>query len=281
MNANLSERMRENLMSIGEKLRKHSPQINAVTVIFLSGLAVYEAVKATPKVHEELETKKKELNTEKLPVKEQTIIYAKHYWKSAVPFGISSFLTVKSADKQYKLQNYAVELATDYSLAKAALREYKAQVAETIGEKKAEKIQYAVDQKDLDNHPPVEGVNIYMPAEDGIHRALMYEPLSNHYFWDVPDNFDAYVGRAQRIMSEQTFGELTAYEWLQLLPKEVLDSFPDGEADRLMHKVWTRDTPYEGFNAYLGDTFTVHDGGKWDGYPCRRIVYDDDPVPSY
>ena len=282
MNANLSESVNNNLKTIGDWGKKHSPEICAVVTIISFGVALWQGIKAAPKAKEELETKKKELNTEKLPIKESAVIVAKNYWKTAVPFSVGTYLTCKAADRQIKLQTYAVELAADYSLAKAALREYKASVIETVGEKKAEKIQYAADQKEMEKHQPVEGVNIYMPKEDGIHRALIYEPISNHYFWDNPDNFDAYVGRAQRIMSSSYCGELTAYEWLSLLPKELLDSFADGEADKLMRKVWTRDVPYEGFNAYLGESFTITDqNSKWFGYPYRKIEYDDDPVPSY
>lgn len=278
----LSNKIGDIFKSVKGTLKKYSPQIGAAAAISCFGYSVYKAVVVTPKANEELEAKKKELNTEKLPIKESAKIIGKNYGLAIGSFAVGSAIVIDASHKQFKLGNAYAGVVAEYSGLRTLFREYKAQVAETVGQKKAEKIQYELDQKDLDKHPPVEGVNIYMPGNDGVYRTLIYEPISNHYFWDVPDNFDAYVGRAQRLMSQNYNGEMTAYEWISILPKEVMDSFPDGEADRLMHLVWTRDVPYEGFDAELGDSFTINDqNNKWYGYSCRRIRYGDDPAPTY
>ena len=286
MNANLSESVNNNLETIGDWGKKHSPEICAVVTIISFGVALWQGIKAAPKAKEELETKKKELNTEKLPIKESAVIVAKNYWKTALPFAAGTYLTCKAADRQIKLQKYAVEIAADYSLAKAALREYKASVIETVGEKKAEKIQYAVDQKDLDNHPPVIGKNVSeKPDTSGnVVKTLIFEPQTFQYFWDNPDKFDAYVGRAIQKMSGDPFGEISLYDFLVELPEEVLQHIPEDDYDRLQRKRWTRDYPSEGFSACLGDSFTIRDpNSPFNGCACRRIVYDSDPIddPRY
>ena len=286
MKTNLSERLRENLKGIGEQAQKHSPELAAVATIFCFGVAVYEAIKAAPKAKEELETKKKELNTEKLPVKETAKIVAKNFWKTGLSFAAGSALTVNAADKQIKLQKDVVNLVSEVSLGRAALNEFKAQMVEQIGEKKAEKVQYAVNQNQADAHPPVVGTNVSeKPKTEGNEvRTLIFEPQTYQYFWDDPSKFDAYVGRAIHKMGGSVDGELSLYDWLTELPSEVLMHIPDEDTDKLMHMVWTRDYPNDGFCAHLGDSYTVHDpNSPFYGCAYRRIEYDEDPIytPSY
>ena len=286
MKTNLTERLSNNLSAIGEKAKQHSPELAAVATIFCFGLAVIEAIKATPKAKEELETKKKELNTEKLPVKDTVVIFGKNYWKTAASFAVGTALTVNAADKQIKLQKDVVNLVSEVSLGRAALNEFKAQMVEQIGEKKAEKVQYAVNQKEADAHSPVPGVNVTENPQSKQNEVgtWIYEPLTYQWFWDDPSKFDAYVGRAIHKMSGSMDGELNLYEWLMELPDEVLQHIPDEDVDKLMKMVWSRDYPSEGFCAHLGDSYTVNDpNSPLYGCAYRRIEYDDDPVytPSY
>jgi len=286
MKTNLSERLRENLKGIGEQAQKHSPELAAVATIFCFGVAVYEAIKAAPKAKEELETKKKELNTEKLPVKETAKIVVKNFWKTGLSFAAGSALTVNAADKQIKLQKDVVNLVSEVSLGRAALNEFKAQMVEQIGEKKAEKVQYAVNQKESDAHPPVAGVNVTENPKKNENEAgtWIYEPLTYRYFWDDPSKFDVYAGRAIHKMSGSIDGELSLYEWLTELPPEVLQHIPDEDVDKLMKMRWSKDYPNEGFCAHLGDSYIVRDpNSPLYGCAYRRIEYDEDPIytPSY
>ena len=114
-------------------ISKHSPEI--LVGVGIAGMltTVVLAVKATPKALTLIEEKKEEQEVDELtPV--ETI---KATWKCYIPAAVTcvaSTACIIGASAVNAKRNAA--LATAYTLSETALKEYKAKVVETIGEKK-------------------------------------------------------------------------------------------------------------------------------------------------
>lgn len=275
MKTNLSERMGENVKSLRSVLERHSPQISAGLAIFFFGYSVFKAVKVTPKANEEVALKKKELNTEKLPIKETAKIYGKNYILPAASFAAGTALvcnSVAESEKRY------IAMTTSYELLREAARDYRSQVIETIGEKKEQKIRDAINQKEIDANQPVPSVNIYAPKEDGTHKALFYEPITNRYFWERREKVEIAIANAYK--RQDLDDSLSVYGWISLLSDDISRNLPDGVLSKYMEIGWPRLTPSEGFHVEIVAGGTVH-GGEYDGYPCLTFEYDELPTPDY
>ena len=274
---NLKQTLQDAANKTSKFITRYSPQILAGVGIGFFGLAIVSTAVAAPKAEKKLEEKKEELKKEKLTPKETVETVWKDYAVSAAEFIAGVACVVTSAAKSEKRYVDSIIYAEGV---REAFREFKEQTIKTVGAKKEKAIEHEINQDKVDKNVPEANVNVLVPLEDGVYRTLIHEPIANLYFWDIPDKFDAYVGRAMRTMNGNFDGELSFYEWLQCLPGNLTSFLQDGQADRYMNMGWTRDCPYEGFNAFLGDSVTVH-GGRWDGFPCREICYDEDPVPNF
>lgn len=260
---------------LGDTLKKHSPEILAGLGVagFIS--ATVFAVKATPKAEELISEKKEELKVEKLPALETV----KTVWKPYAPTVIltfSSSLCIFGSVSTSLKQKAAI--ATAYELSEKFAREYKNAVIQTVGEKKEGKIRDNMAQNIVNDNPPEQSVNIYMPKDDGVYRALYFEPIIGNYFWETPARFEEAVRKFHKEL--ETEDSCTVYRWFSFLPKELLEGYPDGAISRYMDLGWesrfiTSD------NVSIAYKPTKISEGKYDGFPCNLIEYSEEPDSIY
>lgn len=144
---------------------KHSPEI--LVGIGITGMVTSTvlAVKATPKALKAIEEKKREVYDEldSIDIPSQAIPedvklkpgeVVKATWKYYIPTAVTcvgSAACIIGASKVSLARNAA--LATAYNLSQTALTDYKAQVIETIGEKKEKVIREKVAQESVKKDP--------------------------------------------------------------------------------------------------------------------------------
>ncbi|MBO5319062.1 MAG: hypothetical protein J6B01_04545 [Ruminococcus sp.] len=145
--------------------KKHSPEI--LIGIGITGMVTTTvlAVKATPKALRAIEEKKREvydgldpvdIPSQAIPedVKLKAGEVVKATWKYYIPAAVTcvgSAACIIGASKVSLARNAA--LATAYNLSQTALNDYKAQVVETIGEKKEKVIREKVAQETVKKDP--------------------------------------------------------------------------------------------------------------------------------
>lgn len=135
--------------TVKNSISKHSPQILTVMAIAEFAATVYLVAKAVPKA-EKLKKEAEAKKGEELTLVEK----AKTTWKCYIPAGIVGACTVASiigVNTVSAKRNLA--LATAYQATETALRDYKAKVVETVGEKKEAQIQDAVAQDYINRTP--------------------------------------------------------------------------------------------------------------------------------
>lgn len=159
----------------GGTIIKHAPEILTVVGIVSWGGAVVSAVKGTLKCQELLEAKKEELGKEELSAKETAPIIA----KCAVPtvllaVGGTACLVESLSIEQKGLAALTATIAEANQLHK----EYKAATVETVGEKKAEKIQELADDKKAVRHLTANDILIANSGEG----VLCMEALTGQFF---------------------------------------------------------------------------------------------------
>ena len=152
---------------------KHSPEI--LTGVGIAGMITTTvlAVRATPKALDLIS--KKEYEEQRDLTAMETV---KTAWKPYVPAVITGTLSTAcliGANSVNLKRNAA--LAAAYTLSDTAFREYKEKVVETIGEKKEQTVRDKVAEKQVQENPPSNEVNII-----GKGPSLCLEPLSMRYF---------------------------------------------------------------------------------------------------
>ena len=132
---------------------KHSPEI--LTGLGIAGMITTTvlAVKATPKVLDIIEDKKKELGLDQSE-NLRPVEVVKVAWKPYIPAvitGVTSVACLIGANSVNVRRNAA--LATAYNLSTTALAEYKDKVIETIGEKKEKAVRDRIAEDRLKKEP--------------------------------------------------------------------------------------------------------------------------------
>ena len=182
---------KENITNFFNSVRatadKYSPEI--LTGIGIAGMVTTTvlAVKATPKalrLIEEAEdhgigiTSKdgdSDWRYRKLTKMETLKVAWKPYIPAVITGSVSVACLVGASRVSFK-RNAA--LATAYTLSEKALKDYKYNVVETIGEKKEEKIREKVAQKKVDNQPASKSEIVVVNSG----KIMFLEPVSNRYF---------------------------------------------------------------------------------------------------
>lgn len=154
---------------------KHCPEI--LTGIGLAGMitATVLAVRATPKAVQLLIEKKKELDTDKLPVTETV----KTTWKCYIPSAVTAILSsacIIGANSVH-VKRYAA-LGAAYALSESTLKEYRDKVVETVGDKKEQKIHDEI-AKDKMTQNPVSNSEVLVTGKG---ETLCYDSISGRYF---------------------------------------------------------------------------------------------------
>lgn len=122
-------------------------------------------------------------------------------WKCYIPAAITGVLSTSClllSGSVHARRNAA--LATAYKLSETALREYREQVIDTIGEKKEQVVREKVNQKKLDD-TPVTKSEIYYTGKG---TTLFLEPLSTRYFESDIDR----VRKAENVLNKQMLHDI-------------------------------------------------------------------------
>lgn len=166
--------------NIGGTLRRKSPEI--LTGVGIGGMITTTvlAVRATPEALRRIEAKKKEEHHKKLTVL-QTVQAA---WVCYIPAGVTGTVSVAcliGASAVNGRRNAA--LATAYSLAENTLRDYRAKVVETIGDKKEEAILDAIDRDRIERNPPPQNSSEIPMTEGAVAPVMCYDTMFGRYFY--------------------------------------------------------------------------------------------------
>lgn len=139
------------LKSVGNAFRKRAPEI--LTGVGIGGMITTTvlAVRATPEALRRIDEEKRRLKREKLTVRETVRVAGTVYIPAAVTGAVSTACLVGASTVNGR-RNAA--LATAYGLAESSLRDYRAKVVETIGERRETNVLEAVDRERLEKNPP-------------------------------------------------------------------------------------------------------------------------------
>ena len=199
-------------------MHKHSPEI--LTGIGVTGMITTTvlAVKATPKALTLIEDKKKELNVDKLTVKD-TILAA---WKPYIPAAVTcvaSASCIIGASAVSTKRNAA--LATAYAISEKTLLTYRDKVVETLGEKKEKEIREKVAQDEV-NKKPVSSTQIITTSKGD---TLCMDAISGRYFKSDIDIIKKAINELNRQMTHHNYISLNElYNEIGLDPIKTGDS---------------------------------------------------------
>ncbi len=195
----------QNFCKDAEKsLKKHSPEI--LTGIGIAGMVTSTvlAVRSTPKALMLIEERKLDLNTEEITKTE----IVKTTWKCYIPTVITSGLSIAciiGASSVNVRRNAA--LATAYTIADTARKEYRQKVIETLGEKKDVLVRDAIAKDKVDSNPP-ETQQIIITGNGS---SMCYEPLSGKYFESDIEKVRRAINELNRRMLEDTYVSLNDF----------------------------------------------------------------------
>jgi len=175
-------------------LSEHTPEI--LTGLGAAGVvvtAVFSA-KATPKALKAVEEKKRELHTDKLPMKE-TI---KCTWKYYVPAALSGAASIACilGSNTVHAKRYSA-LAAAYKLSETAIAEYREKVVETVGEKKEQEVREAIMREKVTKNPP-SGSEI---IQTGKGDTLCYDNTCGRYFYSSKIEIESIANVLNRKMN--------------------------------------------------------------------------------
>lgn len=176
-------------------LRKHSPEI--LTGIGISGMITTTilAVRATPEALHRIEERKKTEHHRKLTAMQTIQAAGRCYIPSAIT-GCISVGCLIGASAVNGRRNAA--LATAYSLAETSLRDYRAKVIETIGERKETGILESVDRERVEKNPPSTSDIAYV---EGSGQTLCYDAMFGRYFYSDVETLKRAANKLNRQMS--------------------------------------------------------------------------------
>ena len=153
------------------------------------------------------------------------------------------------------------------SLSATALKEYKEEVKEQLGEGKVKKIEDAIAQKKVNENPPPADLT----ALPGKGTMLFYEPLSNSYFMsDVQAVYDAMNNANADCVKDLYISE---NDWLAYLG---LNAGTNGEAlgwrvDKHLINISIKDANFAEMRSAVAP----------NGTPCHVICYTYPPIPEF
>lgn len=244
--------IRNTIIGLVKFTSKHAPEILAGVGIGGFVTTTVLAVKATPEAINRIEEKKEELQVEELT----TIQTVKAVWEPyfpAVLTGVSSTLCVIGSVSTSLRRNAA--LATAYEMSRTFMEDYRAEVINTVGAKKEEKIMHEVHQKRIDDKPPTD--EFYSRRPNG-KQAFLFAPTGT-YFWSSLKDIDDNIEDVNAQVKNSTEGYIGVVDAAACFG--VLDNMPQIEKDLLIDN-WT----YFGYSSF-------HQG-KFVEFSCDRALID-------
>jgi hypothetical protein len=210
---------------LSRSISKHSPSI--LTAVGVAGLVstVIMAIKATPKAMEIIEMEEKyrfsEIQDPRYGQPITPLEKVEMTWKVYIPtigMGVLTSVCIVGANRINLRRNAA--LASLYTIADTALREYQAKVVETIGENKENKIQEELAQDRLKKNPVDQNTIIITGKGD----FLCYDSFSGRYFQSNIDSIKKAENEFnQRMLREGWLGINHFYDLLGLEEIELGD----------------------------------------------------------
>jgi hypothetical protein len=194
--------MKSNLfVAVRSGLTKHSPEILiGLGVAGLLGTTIL-AVRETPKALKLLETKKKELDVEKLSAKDTV----KTVWKNYIPcavLAVTSVACIVGASNISARRNAA--LAAAYAIGNKAFSDYKEEVINLLGEEKDKEIKEKVADKLLKENPVTNKEVIITDNNE----HLCYDEITGRYFKSSQNK----IKEAQNVINDRLRDEM----WVSL-----------------------------------------------------------------
>ena len=191
------------ISSLTTAFKRHSPEI--LTGVGIAGMitTVIVSVRSTPKAIRLLEEKKAE-SEEKL----KAVDVVKTTWKCYIPSAIVGTVSVAcliGASSANLRRNAA--LATAYTLSETAMRDYKAKVIETIGEKKEQAVRDSI-AKDKIEKDPVEKHEVIIT---NVGDTLCYDTLSGRYFKSDIESIRKIINVLNRRMRSEMYISLNDF----------------------------------------------------------------------
>ena len=115
-------------------------------------------------------------------------------------------------------------LATAYGLAESSLRDYRAKVVETIGERRETNVLEAIDRERLEKNPPSEAE---IALVEGCGKTLCYDAMFGRYFYSDVESLrraENKLNRQMSTMSEPYISLNEFYMEIGLPPVDIGDS---------------------------------------------------------
>ena len=244
----------ETVSTVGHFLERTSPTWMTGLGIGLLFTAIGLGVRATVKTQERLEALKKKKGAEKLTAKE-TVSAA---WKDYIPTAVSAVggaVLIIASDHASNTRNAA--LATAYTLSETALHTYRQKVAETIGEKKEQRIREEAQNEAAESRPEFKSPVIVTPMGS----VRCFDALSGRPFTSDREAINKAVNEINRRLRDEIYISLNEY-----YDEIGLDRIPIGDC-----LGWNIDKGY--LDAEFSATLME------DGTPC--MVVDLNCVPDY
>lgn len=205
-------KVKEMAKSVCEAVSKKAPELLIASGVVGLLTTVVLAVKATPKAEKHIEEKKKELNKEKLTVKETVQACGKDYIP-AVASGVLSTAAVITGTVVGEKR--AAGLLTMYTISEKALDEYKDIVIDTVSKKTKDEIDSKVAEKHV-NEDISSGKQMYiMPATGGV--WFRDSATGQTFVSDIP-SVRAAIAKVNETIAYQNYASLNdlLYEYKQL-----------------------------------------------------------------
>lgn len=244
--------------TIGMAFKKNSPVI--LTGTAMAGLlsTTVLAVKATPKALDRIEDASidEEGNSIELSKWEKFKVAAIEYVPTAISFvGTGACIIGAQTINGHRL----AAMSALYSMSETALKDYKEEVRNTIGTKKADAIKDSINTKKVANNPPKDG-NVIVTGNGDV---WCYETISGRYFMSTADA----INRAENeLVRQMNLGDsrISLNEWYLAI---------DLPTTKLGDEMgWTIESPLDvKFTSSL----------KSDGTPVLCVDYVVDPFPWY
>lgn len=193
---------------------RHEPEI--LMTMGISGMifSVVWGIKATAKAVRRIDSKKVELNKDKLTAKE----VIKETWKLYLPVAVSTAISVPCIVAGNRISNKrAMALAAAYTISETALQEYQDKTKEILGDKKYEALQESISS-DKVNKTYKDGITNVTMIGDG--DSLFFDDLSGRYF---KTNWNR-ISKAANELNARALGDLSGVimmnEWFDILGLE-------------------------------------------------------------
>lgn len=217
-----------------KKTKMNSPEI--MTVVAASGVVVTAYLSAKGA----FEASKKLHHEDADPHAQQTFMdKAKIVWPEFVPAAIAGGTTVACVIGSHRAHTRRTAAAVAaYSLTERAFAEYRAKVEETLGKNKAEKVQAAVVEDQMQNvHPHSQAREVFIAAGGD---SLCCDLTTGRYFQSDMQTLKAAVNRVnERLLKERWMSIKEFYYEIGVYPNHHIDNLGWDMETGLMDLVFT------------------------------------------